>query len=219
MKKLALISVTALLLSCEKDAAQSPELNAPISGTQSEVSAPQALLYLYEEEKLARDVYTYLDSAWNEKQFTNIKASEQRHMEAVAQLLEARGLHYPHLPQGQFQDSTLQLLYHQLIAQGKSSAVAALKVGATIEDLDIVDIEEMKPLFADAPQVLTVLDNLQCGSENHLRAFYRGMGTYQSDYQPQYLTPAQFEAIVQGEMQPCGNGGQGNGGSGGNGGR
>ena len=42
-----------------------------------------ALLFMLEEEKLARDTYTYLEDLWELNQFSNIKKSEQSHMNAV----------------------------------------------------------------------------------------------------------------------------------------
>jgi len=39
------------------------------------------LTYLREEEKLARDVYIYLNDLWDMRIFKNIAASEQKHMD------------------------------------------------------------------------------------------------------------------------------------------
>lgn len=206
MKTLFLVPAFILLMACEKDAADNSIPDNSNNGVEQVVIQNELLLFLYEEEKLARDVYEYLDRAWGEKQFTNIKGSEQRHMEEVAKLLDNRGIIYPRLPEGHFKDSTLQNLYNSLIALGKQSAVDALTVGATIEDMDIVDIEKMKPDFTSDSSVLTVLNNLQCGSENHLRAFNRGLTQYQADYHPQYLSAEQFAAIINSSQQPCGKG-------------
>ena len=41
------------------------------------------LLWMREEEKLARDVYSRLYKVWKVRVFTNIAASEQRHMDAI----------------------------------------------------------------------------------------------------------------------------------------
>jgi len=45
------------------------------------------LKYLIEEEKLARDVYTYLASKVTTRKFLNISRSEQTHMNYMATLL------------------------------------------------------------------------------------------------------------------------------------
>lgn len=45
--------------------------------------------YMLEEEKVARDVYEFLDTKWDLRVFNNIKSSEQRHMDMVEYLLNA----------------------------------------------------------------------------------------------------------------------------------
>ena len=45
------------------------------------------LQYMREEEKLARDVYLALYATWKMPVFSNIAASEQRHMDVVLTLL------------------------------------------------------------------------------------------------------------------------------------
>ncbi len=133
-----------------------------------------ALLFLREEEKLARDVYTVLYDEWGQKTFSNIAASEQRHMDSVKTLLEAYGLADPvgaDTP-GAFTNSELQAAYDALVAQGGQSLEEALKVGVTIEDLDI---EDLQALLATSPSadIAEVAQNLLKGSENHLNSFTR----------------------------------------------
>ena len=53
-----------------------------------------ALLFMLEEEKLARDTYTYLYGMWPINQFANIKNSEQTHMNAVERLLISNNISY-----------------------------------------------------------------------------------------------------------------------------
>ena len=46
-----------------------------------------ALQFMVEEEKLARDVYSYLYQQWNLAIFNNITGSEQNHMDSIRDLL------------------------------------------------------------------------------------------------------------------------------------
>ena len=50
------------------------------------------LLFMREEEKLARDVYKILYSKWFAKVFDNITQSEQKHMDQVGVFIDAYGL-------------------------------------------------------------------------------------------------------------------------------
>jgi len=47
----------------------------------------EAISWMREEEKLARDVYLALYQKWNLRIFWNIAASEQRHMDAIGTLM------------------------------------------------------------------------------------------------------------------------------------
>lgn len=161
--------------------------------TQAEASA---LLFMREEEKLARDVYQALYAKWNVQSFANIARSEQTHTDAIKRLMDAYKV--PDTTQSQagvFTNPDLQKLYTDLVAQGGKSLVNALRVGATIEDLDIVDLQTRKNQ-TDKADIKFVYDSLIRGSENHLRAFTGQMANYGSSYKPQYLSQAAYDAIL-----------------------
>lgn len=160
------------------------------------------LLLMREEEKLARDVYTQLGSIWGMRIFTNIAASEQTHMDAMKFLLDRYAITDPvgdDTP-GIFSDDTLQTLYDNLVAEGSQSLNAALQVGATIEDLDIADLETLKKQ-TDKEDIITTYDNLQKGSRNHLRAFNRQIVQQGETYEPQYISQTTFNAIISSDQE------------------
>ncbi len=174
------------------------------------------LLHMREEEKLARDVYLALYDKWGLTIFQNIAKAEQTHMDAVGDLLKTYGIPDPVAKtkdaRGVFESPKLQDLYKQLVAQGSASEIDALKVGATIEDLDIKDLNEAisRTTHSDIQQVY---ENLKRGSENHMRAFMSNLRARGADYTPQYISEAEFQQILQGSNgKGGGNNGQGNGG-------
>ena len=129
------------------------------------------LLYIREEEKLARDIYQALYSRWNVRIFSRIAASEQRHFDAVGTLINRYGLPDPAQPAtGVFVNSDLQKLFDDLLAKGNISLLDALQVGVAIEE---TDIDDLKAAIAetDNRDILTVYGNLLNGSLNHLSAF------------------------------------------------
>lgn len=174
----------------------------PPSTTALTTAEADGLLFMREEEKLAHDVYVTLGGQWGLPLFDNIAGSEQTHTNAVLVLLERYGLSDPAVGNGVgvFTNSTLQTLYDQLVAQGSASLTAALTVGATIEDLDIVDLQT-RIAQTDKTDIQLVYENLMRGSGNHLRAFTKTL-TQQSGviYQPQYLDQAAYDAIVNAPM-------------------
>ncbi len=155
------------------------------------------LLKMREEEKLARDVYTYLNDIWQDQVFSNIARSEQRHMDAVGALIAKYGLADPvdGMGPGQFNSPEMQDLYTSLTSKGTGSVEDAYLVGATIEDLDIKDLEELIGT-ADNEDVLTVYQNLVKGSRNHLRAFGSRLANLGVAYQAQFLTQEEVDAII-----------------------
>jgi hypothetical protein len=130
-----------------------------------------SLLYLKQEEKLARDVYQSLAARWDLQVFRNIALSEQRHVDAVDALIVRFGLAdtTPAEP-GRFSIPELQKLHDDLMTQAQASATAALQVGVSIEETDIADLEEALSSTSD-PALRRVLANLLRGSTNHLGAF------------------------------------------------
>ncbi len=133
------------------------------------------LLFLKQEEKLARDVYQALNAKWHHPTFANIARSEQQHMSAVSNLLVRYRVPdtTPTAP-GVFTIPALQALYDRLVAEGSLSLQDALEVGVLVEETDIDDIQGMLDTTTDAP-IRRVLTNLQNGSYNHLAAFNRAL--------------------------------------------
>lgn len=160
------------------------------------------LTFMREEEKLARDVYQYLYPLWNVAVFDNISQSEQEHFEAVGDLLDRYRLTDPATPDlaGSFQDPELQALYDQLVASGTTSALAALQVGALIEETDMVDLADAIAA-TDQADIVQVYENLLRGSRNHLRAFVAAIEALGVPYVAQVLTQDQVDAIVDSPME------------------
>ena len=161
-----------------------------------------ALLFMLEEEKLARDTYSYLSNLWPTNQFKNIKNSEQTHMNAIEGLLIKNNIDYIILPNGEFKDQTLQDLYNQFEINGSLSQSKALEIGANIEDLDIIDLQNYIDNLSNT-DIITVFQNLQCGSRNHLRSFVKGINKAGNSYIPQFLSQEQYEDIISASSEKC----------------
>ncbi|MFD2525242.1 DUF2202 domain-containing protein [Flavihumibacter stibioxidans] len=194
--KLMLFMLVAVLLNaCSKDD------DAPSVVVLSTVEK-SSLQFMREEEKLARDVYRYLYELHGNLIFSNIATSEQSHMDAIKQLLVKYNITDPvatDVP-GIFVNQDLQALYNKLILDGSKSVVAALTVGATIEDLDLYDLENELDKVASA-DIILVYNSLIKGSRNHLRSFYGQLVTLGETYTPQYITQEYFDFIINSPME------------------
>lgn len=165
------------------------------------------LLFMLEEEKLAKDVYNVLYTKWQQQSFNNISQSEATHVTAVQVLLEKYKVSLPvNLSKvGIFTNPDLQKLYNDLIKKGDISLVEALQVGAAVEEIDILDLEK-RLLQTDKEDIKLVYNNLMRGSRNHLRSFVRNMNNQGLDYKQQYLTQVIYDQIINSENEKGSNG-------------
>jgi hypothetical protein len=221
IKAVSLLLLTTIVLlitiSCSKNKDAETAANSTIHGL--DIAAIQAqidglpaeplseaemnsLIFMREEEKLARDVYKVMFTKWNMAIFSNIASSEQTHMDAILMLLNKYELVDPVGANGPgvFTNQVLQNLYNQLILQGNVSIAGAYKVGAGIEELDISDLTKAM-VSVDNQDISMVYNNLTKGSRNHLRSFYKKILWIGETYTPQYLTPAAFDAIINSPME------------------
>ena len=99
-------------------------------------------------------------------------------------------------PEGSFQNEELQQMYDDLIEMGSKSKVDALKVGALIEEVDIIDLQHELDSIAENEDVKRVYQNLCNASENHLKAFVRVLRSYNVDYKPVKLGQDVFNSII-----------------------
>jgi hypothetical protein len=166
------------------------------------------LLFMREEEKLARDVYLALYEQWGTPVFQNIAASEQVHMDAILDLINQYGLQDPAAgnPAGEFTDQTLQALYDELTAAGSRSLVDALYGSAAIEEIDILDLQGSLAQTGNS-DIVPIYQSLLAGSENHLRAFVSSWERQTGEtYQPQRLGQNEYTEIMSGSPSGAGNG-------------
>jgi hypothetical protein len=178
----------------------------PISEQQTELSqteemvettGAEGLLYMAEEEKLARDVYLALYEKWGSRVFLNIANAEQQHMDAVSAVMKDKEIANPVEDSeiGVFHNTEIAALYESLVAQGSTSIEEAFLVGAIIEDLDIYDLQRSIEASEDEVEIW-VYNNLLRGSESHMRAFVRQLNSYGMDYTARYISDAELSRIL-----------------------
>lgn len=193
MKRLLFVLGVLVFVSCSKE-----ELAVLTQQEKDDLS------FLREEEKLARDVYLFAFDKYGEEIFNSISQSEQKHMDKLLGLLNKYKISDPASTQrGVFSNAILQNLYNELTLQADSSLVEALKVGATIEDLDIRDID-LNMSRTDKLDIQNVYIKLGCGSYNHMRGFTDKLTENQVEYEPQFITIEKYTTIINSENEKCG---------------
>jgi len=217
LKFLTILCAASVLSACggSSDAEAKPAWNdngnssvqkQNLSRTQTttvDASEQEGLLLMREEEKLARDVYLTLYSVQGLAIFQNISNSEQSHMDAVKGLLDRYGIPDPVTNDvlGVFANTELQSLYDYLVASGSASLLDALYVGATIEELDIADLEQLISEVDGNSDIVSVYENLLRGSRNHLRSFHKQILNYNGYFEPSYITQEHYDEIVNSPME------------------
>jgi hypothetical protein len=196
-----LLALAPLLVSCNgsDSGSSSSSSNSDSEEFIEGLSAEEIddLLYMREEEKLARDVYITLYGKWGSSIFNNISNAEQRHMDTMLTMIEKYELRDPVTDNsvGAFVDAGLSNLYHELVAKGDASLLAALYVGALIEEIDILDLREAIK-ESDHNDLIQAYENLLKGSESHLRAFVAQIESQGDDYKAQEMSQADVDEIL-----------------------
>jgi hypothetical protein len=156
----------------------------------------EGLNFIWEEEKMARDLYTSLYEKSKLTIFRDLARSEQSHMDQARAIIDKYALNIPGKDeQGVFQNQTLQKVYDELLAKGLSSDQDALNAAATLEEISIIDL--MKELNAThAEDVKAMYQGLLAGSQKHLRSYVTDLKDRGIKYDPRYLGKDEFEKVI-----------------------
>lgn len=200
--------VTLVSADAANDDGRDDVASSPGGLTDAEVTT---LLFVREEEKLARDVYLTLHDQWGVPVFENIATrSEQQHLDVMGDLVNTYNLVDPVMDDtvGVFTDPAILALYEDLVMRGSFSLLDGLKVGGFIEEFDINDLQEAideAEAGSGPDDVIEAYENLMCGSRNHLRAF---VSQYENNsgvaYEAQVMPQATVDAIVATPEEQCG---------------
>ena len=174
-------------------------VQAAIDGPSSTIDQEltNTLSYMGNEERLAYDVYNELYRQYGTKQFINIASNaEYKHITAVQALVQKYKLNddisftnvdlpalgymttaIENMEAGTYDIAAIQKLYDDLVAQGSTSEIDALKVGCIIEVVDVNDLDTDIGIAVsqNASDIVTVFNYLRDGSYSHYWAFDEGL--------------------------------------------
>ena len=135
----------------------------------------ERLFFIYQEEKVARDVYIYLGNLYeDESTFASIQLSEQRHIDSAQKLCENYGIDLSSVNEmdyGVFMVPYLQELYEHCIDLGSENLREALGVGVLVEETDIGTLTESIESMDMPDDIIRTYEILREGSYNHLEAY------------------------------------------------
>lgn len=155
------------------------------------------LIFMREEEKVARDLYLALYEQWKAPVFSSLSNSEQKHMDILSMRVAAHDLVDPVVDDtvGSFTNAVLANVYTDLVAKGLLSLRDALYVGALIEEVDILDLQKAIAVSTH-PDLIQAYEDLMRDSRNHLRAFIRQIESLGVPYESQIMEPLELDMIL-----------------------
>lgn len=156
------------------------------------------LVNLYEEEKLAHDLYSEFYDEHGYMPFSHHIEAEATHMGLVDEVLTLYDISRPNLAFGLFENDGYQSYYNEWLAKGISDGVHSCYIAAYIEEMDILDLMEGIQI-AETTEIKDLYETLKAGSENHLRAYNKFLKMqFNIDYAPQLMTQELFDEIIAG---------------------
>jgi hypothetical protein len=153
------------------------------------------LIFIWEEEKAARDIYSSLYEKNNQTIFLDLTRSEESHMDQAKAVIEKYDLSLPRDVRGAFGNQTLQNIHDRLLAEGLESDEQALKAAAEFEEISIMDLEA-ELAAAENEDVRTMYQGLLAGSRKHLRSYIADLKEQGTEYKPRHLERSEFEETV-----------------------
>lgn len=184
---LALIVLAGLVAAREAGAARTTRALTP--------HQRQLLRSLIQDEKCAHDVYRTLGRRWTRLVILRrIAHIESEHVILIARVLHANPVAGYGI--GDYPAERFDRLYRASVATGRRSPAAALRVGARIEEEDIVDVHRALDHAAGSPAMRSAMTILLRGSRNHLRRYVRALAARGVTYAPTVLDIDLYEHIV-----------------------
>jgi hypothetical protein len=86
-------------------------------------------------------------------------------------------------------------LFNNMLTQGKLSALEALYVGAAIEEVDMLDLEQAID-SVDNDHIRRMYENLLSGSRNHLRTYIKQIEERGNVYEALFLSQDEIDAVM-----------------------
>lgn len=180
-------------------------LQANADGNEFTANEKTALLQIFEQEKLARDVYAELGEKFGINLLKNISISKQKQMSVLMDLMvlnqmspifeDARGV---------YNDQELSELYTNITAEGSLSLNNAFRACAKVEDKNIFDLEKAIS-ETTKNKLITLYSKISCNAGNDLRAGIKMLVGNGEMFMPDYISVKLLRSIMHDNYEFCGN--------------
>jgi hypothetical protein len=130
------------------------------------------LEWIYDQEKLARDLNRKLFEDWEDQNFSNTAVANQRHMNELEATMNHYGLNPPAYSDqaGTYRDEEHVEMFAELQRRAEEGPLEAIMAVAYLQELNIVQYRAYIELSEEKP-LRNTFERLLAGNKNHLRLF------------------------------------------------
>jgi hypothetical protein len=168
-----------------------------IAGYSSDIKNNRELfLKLYQEEKMAYDLYGEFYERWSLSVFNKVQQREAKHVWCVERIMDNYGFTYKaNTKAGSYPDKEIQKIYDEVTVNGCISDLAALEAAAFIKEKHIYELREWIR-YQEDEYIVKVIFLMESAAQSHLRAFVNSIRLSGSDYRPVFLNEDEFSHIM-----------------------
>jgi hypothetical protein len=172
-------------------------LFSSIAGYSSDIkNSNELFLKLYNEERMAYDLYGEFYERWALSVFKKVQEREAKHVWCVERIMDNYGFTYnTNVISGSYPDKEIQKIYDELTVKGCISDLAALEAAAYIKEKHISQLRE-RIRYQEDEYIVKVIFLMESAAQSHLRAFVKSIRLSGSDYSPVFLTDDEFRNIM-----------------------
>ncbi|MCB0645205.1 MAG: DUF2202 domain-containing protein [Saprospiraceae bacterium] len=186
--------------------AMNAQTNQPANSTSGiSLDEQKTLVQIFEQEKMARDVYTQIGEKFGIKILKNAAIGKQKQM---SQILDLLALNQANIAfddaQGVFRNAELTEHYNAFLAEGLGSLNNAFRVGAKMEDYNIYQIDKVLSSTTNDKLVL-LFSKLSCSSGNELKTQVNMLVGNGEMFMPDYISVKLYRSIMHDNHEYCGN--------------
>jgi len=202
MKRTAILPAVILILLMSGPASPATASRVEAGNSDLDVYEAWQVTWMYDQEKLARDLANKFLSRWGDPEFLTTAAAEQRHMDELLAVMNLYGLD-PLIQtdtDGEFGDERHSDAFSSLMSRGWQSQRDAYIAAAYLEEWDI---QEFTASIADSGEtrLTEVYSWLLAGAREQLRFLVSRVLGHGSSYEAQILSQSEVDAICS-NVQP-----------------
>lgn len=160
-------------------------------------SEAEGIKLIIEENKLARDLYIEFYEMWEYDTFNKVSISDALYMDKTKVALERFKINDPveNDDKGVYESLYITKLYRDLLKKGKSDPFEAMRIGTTLEEMHIKDLNDLLENTSN-DDLIELYTELKLGAISHIRAFYNLLKKNGLSYEAQFLSNEELRAIL-----------------------